>query len=105
MDYVKDTFYNRPADQKYDDKGALKAIPDNIHSLIVSILSAGTFFGALMAGDLADYFGRRTTIIAGCGVFMIGIILQTAATYWKLLVAGRAIAGIGVGFVSAIIIL
>src|SRR5882757_2556678 len=27
-------------------------------SLITSILSAGTFFGALIAGDLADFIGR-----------------------------------------------
>lgn len=74
-------------------------------SLITSILSAGTFFGALMAGDLADYFGRRVTIIAGCFVFIIGVILQTASTGLALLVVGRLIAGFGVGFVSAIIIL
>ncbi|BEJ14422.1 hypothetical protein CspHIS471_0401890 [Cutaneotrichosporon sp. HIS471] len=80
-------------------------IPEWMSSLVTSILSAGTFFGALAAGDLADFYGRRTTIIAGCGVFIIGIILQVASTGYKLLVAGRAIAGIGVGFVSAIIIL
>ncbi|KAG2177388.1 hypothetical protein INT44_007899 [Umbelopsis vinacea] len=74
-------------------------------SLIVSILSAGTFFGALIAGDLADWFGRRTTIIAGCVVFIIGVILQTASAGLGLLVAGRLIAGFGVGFVSAIIVL
>jgi sugar porter (SP) family MFS transporter len=74
-------------------------------SLITSILSAGTFFGALIAGDLADWFGRRTTIIAGCLIFIVGVILQTASTGYKLLVAGRLIAGFGVGFVSAIIIL
>jgi MFS family permease len=66
----------------------------------VSILSAGTFFGALFAGSLADWIGRRSTIIAGCGVFSLGVVLQVA-----LLVTGRLIAGIGVGFVSAIIIL
>ena len=74
-------------------------------SLITSVLSAGTFFGALIAGDLADFFGRRTTIIIGCIVFIIGVILQTASTALGLLVAGRLIAGFGVGFVSAIIIL
>ncbi|CCG82889.1 putative MFS monosaccharide transporter [Taphrina deformans PYCC 5710] len=74
-------------------------------SLIVSILSAGTFFGAIMAGDLADFFGRRFTIILGCGVFIIGVILQTASSGLGLLVAGRLVAGFGVGFVSAIIIL
>jgi len=48
-------------------------------STITSVLSAGTFFGAIMAGDLADYFGRRFTIILGCLVFIIGVALQTAS--------------------------
>lgn len=74
-------------------------------SLIVSILSAGTFFGALIAGDLADWFGRRSTIILGCIVFLVGVILQTASKTLALLATGRIIAGFGVGFVSAIIIL
>ncbi|ODQ77979.1 hypothetical protein BABINDRAFT_168564 [Babjeviella inositovora NRRL Y-12698] len=74
-------------------------------SLITSILSAGTFFGSIIAGDLADWFGRRITIIGGCGIFIVGVILQTASTSLGLLVAGRLIAGFGVGFVSAIIIL
>ncbi|KAF2274055.1 general substrate transporter [Westerdykella ornata] len=74
-------------------------------SLIVSILSAGTFFGALLAGVLADWIGRRSTIIAGCAVFCAGVILQVASTTVALLVPGRLIAGIGVGFVSATIIL
>jgi hypothetical protein len=80
-------------------------IPTPHKSLIVSILSAGTFFGAILAGDLADWFGRRTTVILGCIVYGIGCILQTASTGLGLLVAGRLIAGFGVGFVSAIIIL
>ncbi|KAL1296574.1 hypothetical protein AAFC00_000072 [Neodothiora populina] len=70
-------------------------------SLTVSILSAGTFFGSLIAGSLADWIGRRTVIIAGCGVFMVGVILQMAASQLALLVVGRLIAGFGVGFVSA----
>ncbi|WVQ71646.1 hypothetical protein IAR50_001186 [Cryptococcus sp. DSM 104548] len=74
-------------------------------SLITSILSAGTFFGAIIAGDLAEFLGRRITIIAGCGVFIVGCILQTASTSLGLLVAGRLISGFGVGFISAIIIL
>ena len=80
-------------------------IPTPHKSLIVSILSAGTFFGALLAGDLADWFGRRTTVILGCLVYGIGCVLQTAASGLGLLVAGRLIAGFGVGFESAIIIL
>lgn len=75
------------------------------NSLIVSILSAGTFFGALIAGDCADRIGRRTTIIIGCGIYMVGVVLQSASQGLGLIVAGRLIAGIGVGFESAIVIL
>jgi Sugar (and other) transporter len=55
-------------------------IPAVHKSLIVSILSAGTIFDALIAGDLADFISRRMTNIAGCGIFTLDVILQTAAT-------------------------
>ncbi|TNY17745.1 putative glucose transporter rco-3 [Rhodotorula diobovata] len=75
-------------------------------SLIVSILSAGTFFGALIAGDLADRFGRRPTIISGCALYLAGVVIQMfAASALATIVVGRLLAGFGVGFVSAIIIL
>jgi sugar porter (SP) family MFS transporter len=74
-------------------------------SLITSILSAGTFFGALMAGDFADWKGRRPTIIGSCLLFMVGVVLQIASTTVALLTVGRIIAGFGVGGVSATIIL
>jgi SP family sugar:H+ symporter-like MFS transporter len=61
--------------------------------------------GAIIAGDLADFFGRRITIISGCMVFFVGVALQTATQGLGLIVAGRLIAGVGIGFVSAIIIL
>ncbi|KAL8904032.1 MAG: hypothetical protein Q9171_007195 [Xanthocarpia ochracea] len=72
-------------------------------SLIVSILSAGTFFGALAAAPMADLLGRRLGMIASTGVFTFGVILQTAATAIPLFVAGRFWAGFGVGLISAII--
>lgn len=86
--------------------GAL-VLPAWKKSLITSILSAGTFFGALIAGDFADWIGRRSTVIMGCGVFIVGVVLQmiTSNDGLGLIVAGRLIAGFGVGFVSAVIIL
>ncbi|KAK5946686.1 hypothetical protein PMZ80_000829 [Knufia obscura] len=80
-------------------------ISSSTKSLIVSILSVGTFLGALVAGDLADSIGRRTTIILGCAIFCVGAALQCASAAPKMLIGGRFVAGIGVGFVSAIIIL
>lgn len=78
-------------------------------SLIVSILSAGTFFGALIAGDVAERIGRKWTVITGCLIYGIGIIIQTltgiGGNALGIIVAGRLIAGFGVGFESAIVIL
>ena len=74
-------------------------------SLITCILSAGTCIGAVMSSDFADWIGRRTTVVLGCFIFIIGVILQTASHGLGLLVAGRLVAGFGVGFVSATIIL
>ncbi|KAH8429746.1 uncharacterized protein LDX57_007418 [Aspergillus melleus] len=70
-------------------------------SMIVSLLSAGTFFGALTSAPVADYFGRRIAMIIDSFVFCFGVILQTAATSIPLFVAGRFFAGYGVGLLSA----
>ena len=73
-------------------------------SLIVSILSAGTFFGALTASPFGDLLGRRLGLMVSAGVvFNLGVILQTASTSQPLFIAGRFFAGYGVGLVSALI--
>jgi MFS family permease len=56
------------------------AISSSNTSLIVSILSAGTFFGALAAGDIADIYGRKWTIVAGCLIYIIGELPQVTYT-------------------------
>ncbi|KAK4442979.1 putative high-affinity glucose transporter [Podospora aff. communis PSN243] len=82
------------------------ALPSSTVSLMTSILSCGTFFGSLIAGDLADFVGRRTTIIYGCLVFCVGCIMQVISTNQLVLfIMGRLVAGLGVGFISAVIIL
>ncbi|KAK3074127.1 Plasma membrane low glucose sensor [Teratosphaeriaceae sp. CCFEE 6253] len=70
-------------------------------SEIVSLLSAGTFFGALTAAPVCDYFGRKLGLMISTVVFTIGVILQTAAVAIPLFVAGRFVAGYGVGMISA----
>ena len=72
-------------------------------SLIVSILSAGTFFGALSAAPMGDRIGRRIGMILSSLIFIFGVILQTVATAIPLFTAGRFFAGFGVGLVSALI--
>ncbi|OQO04723.1 hypothetical protein B0A48_09646 [Cryoendolithus antarcticus] len=75
-------------------------------SLITSILSAGTFFGAIIAGDVSDMIGRKWTVIMGCAIYIVGVIIQIAESKGLgCIVAGRLVAGLGVGFESAIVIL
>lgn len=71
-------------------------------SAIVSILSAGTFFGALASPFLADRVGRRLGLIISTWVFNLGVVLHTVATSIPLFLAGRFFAGLGVGLISAI---
>jgi len=84
-----------------DGKGS-PIITASQQSEIVSILSAGTFFGALAAAVIADRIGRRWSLIVSSIVFIFGVILQTAATEIPLFVAVRFFAGFGVGLVSAL---
>ncbi|KAK4038342.1 general substrate transporter [Parachaetomium inaequale] len=85
-----------------------KEVGESNTSLIVSILSCGTFFGALIAGDLADFIGRRWTVILGCLIYLVGCVIQMITGLGDPLgaiVAGRLVAGVGVGFESAVVIL
>ena len=97
MPYWLDTFSTGYRDPT---TGAL-AITAAQSSEIVSILSAGTFFGALTAAPNCDFFGRRYGLMISTVVFTVGVILQTIATEIPLFVAGRFFAGYGVGMISA----
>ncbi|KAJ5525750.1 Major facilitator-type transporter ecdD [Penicillium frequentans] len=103
MDYVKQHFGNPRVPTKEDPSEWI--IPSSRKSLITSILSAGTFFGALLGGVLAERFGRRLTIMISCLLFSIGVAVQVGTVDVGGLVAGRLIAGLGVGGVSSTVIL
>ncbi|CAO1624773.1 unnamed protein product [Parajaminaea phylloscopi] len=75
----------------------------NDTSLVVSILSAGTFVGALLGAPLADFLGRRWGLQAALVVFCVGVILQMVSSALPLFIVGRVIAGLGVGIVSTIV--
>ncbi|KAF8173800.1 monosaccharide importer [Mycena galopus ATCC 62051] len=77
-------------------------LPTSDKSLVVSILSAGTFFGALLAFPMGDMVGRKWGIVCSCVVFALGVGLQLD-TRWATFVVGRVIAGLGVGLVSCLV--
>ncbi|GAA6059048.1 hypothetical protein JCM10212_001273 [Sporobolomyces blumeae] len=79
------------------------ALSSGDNSLITSILSAGTFVGALCASPLGNTLGRRFGIIAGLVLFCIGVGLQTGGKDLAIFVVGRVFAGLGVGVTSCLV--
>ncbi|KAF6011054.1 hypothetical protein HII12_002647 [Brettanomyces bruxellensis] len=69
---------------------------------ITSGASIGAFFASFLAGPLADYFGRRATVVTCDVLFGAGGILQFTASSLAPMVAGRIIMGLGIGFGSLI---
>ncbi|KKK22721.1 hypothetical protein P175DRAFT_0514570 [Aspergillus ochraceoroseus IBT 24754] len=79
------------------------AANDTQTGLVVSMFTAGAFFGAGGAGAVGDAIGRRWTIIIGCIAFCLGGGLQTGAQNVEYLYSGRFFAGFGVGFLTMIV--
>lgn len=70
--------------------------------MITSATSLGALITALMAGLLADYFGRKPVIMFSNILFLIGTALQAAAhSYWTMVI-GRFVMGFGIGIGSLV---
>jgi len=105
--YVNGVLGNKIFIENVEGPGAT-AVSSSHQSLIVSILSLGTFLGAIIGGDVADFIGRKWTVIMGCCIYILGVVIQMithGSASLAEIVVGRVIAGIGVGFESAIVIL
>lgn len=46
-------------------------------------------------GQVADIFGRHIVMQSAIFIFLVGSALCTAAQTWAMIIAGRAIAGVG----------
>lgn len=70
---------------------------------IVAILEIGALISSLCVGRIGDLIGRRRTILYASVVFFVGGALQASATGIPMMIAGRVIAGLGVGALSTIV--
>ncbi|ETS78442.1 hypothetical protein PFICI_10504 [Pestalotiopsis fici W106-1] len=71
---------------------------------VVSLLQAGCIIGSLGAGPLSDRFGRRVTLGITALFYNVGSAIQTGSHGSEaMLLAGRAIGGVGVGAASMIV--
>lgn len=84
--------------------GALLYIKENLNitttqqELLVGSLNVSSLIGALASGKTSDRIGRRYTILIAAATFLIGAIFMSFAPSYLFLVAGRVVAGVGVGF-------
>lgn len=73
-----------------------------VASNVVSLLTAGCFFGAIAAAFINDRFGRRHSLMFFSVIFLVGAAVQTAASKIAHIYAGRVVAGLGIGGMSSI---
>ncbi|KAI5459061.1 general substrate transporter [Mariannaea sp. PMI_226] len=72
--------------------------------LIVSLLSIGTLFGALIAAPIADRIGRKYSISFWNVIISVGFIIQISSDRdWVQIMMGRFVAGLGVGALSLLV--
>jgi len=73
-------------------------ISDTQQEVLAGILNLCALVGSLTAGRCSDYIGRRYTIFLASVLFIIGAILMGYGPNYAILMIGRCICGIGVGF-------
>ncbi len=67
---------------------------NDVH-FIVTTFFLGMAGGQLIVGPLSDSFGRKPVIYAGYGVFVIGCLISVATENWYVMLASRALQGLG----------
>ncbi|MGO2862630.1 MAG: sugar porter family MFS transporter [Brevibacterium sp.] len=68
--------------------------------LVVSFLTIGAAFGAIIGGRLSDAFGRRSNIILLATFFVVGTLACALAPNWQFLAGARFFLGLAVGAAS-----
>jgi len=72
-------------------------------SCVVSSCQLGAVLGALAAGSLADWIGRRATLLVNNVFYTVGPLGMFLAPSLELLVLARLLTGVGVGIASALV--
>ncbi|MBX0295600.1 sugar porter family MFS transporter [Haloarcula nitratireducens] len=84
--YINDTFAMSPL----------------VEGIVMSGAMAGAAAGAALGGRLADTLGRKRLILLGAAVFFVGSLTMAVAPTVPVLVAGRLIDGVAIGFASIV---
>src|SRR6185369_15020228 len=85
---------------------ALNFVPYHLKGLalgyLVSGASLGAAAGAILAGPLADRFGRKALLVIDAGIYAAGSILSAVTWHASVLLIARTLIGLAIGADSAI---
>lgn len=77
-------------------------LDDLAKGVVVAALQAGAAVGALIAGFLADRFGRKMTIMASAALFVVAVTCASVSPDVEVLVLARLAIGFAIGVTSAV---
>ncbi|MGH7736670.1 MAG: sugar porter family MFS transporter [Candidatus Tyrphobacter sp.] len=78
------------------------ALTTQLKEFTISVVLVGCMVGAVLSGAAADRFGRRPTLLAAGVLFFAGALVSAFTLDEAVLLAGRFIVGIGIGFSSVV---
>lgn len=81
---------------------ALGALTAGVKSRVIAATPLGALLGALVAGPFGDKTGRRSSILVGNALFLLGAGLMFTAVTPTQLTCGRLCAGLAVGFSTSL---
>jgi MFS transporter, SP family, galactose:H+ symporter len=73
-----------------------------LQAFTISVVLIGCMAGAASAGAVADRIGRRLTLFVAGLIFLAGALISAFTPDENVLLAGRFVVGIGIGFSSVV---
>ena len=86
--------------------GAMLRVRERFHlnstwqEIIVSVTLAGAAVSAALGGPLSDCLGRKPVLLMASVIFTVGAAVMGAAEAEWMLLLGRVIVGVGIGFAA-----
>ncbi len=78
------------------------SLTTRLQEFTISVVLIGCIAGSAVAGTIADAIGRRLTLLAAGVIFLIGALASAFTPDETILLVGRFVVGIGIGFSSVV---
>lgn len=69
--------------------------------LVTSCITIGAFFGTASSGIPQERLGRKFTLVVASAIYIVGVVIEIVAPSYAILVTGRIVVGVGVGWFAA----